>query len=43
MARVRLAVMGAGLIGARHAALVRANAACVLVGLCDTDPPVGCR
>lgn len=38
MARVRLAVMGAGLIGARHAALVRANAACVLVGLCDTDP-----
>ncbi len=38
MVRIRLAVMGAGLIGARHAALVRASAACVLVGLCDTDP-----
>ncbi len=38
MERVRLAVMGAGLIGAKHAGLVRANGACVLVGICDTDP-----
>jgi len=36
--RVRLAVIGAGLVGAKHAALVRTSEACVLVGVCDTDP-----
>ena len=38
MERVRLAVAGAGLIGAKHAALVGASEACDLVGICDTDP-----
>ena len=37
MERVRLAVIGAGLIGAKHAALARANESCVLVGICDPD------
>lgn len=37
MERVRIAVIGAGLIGARHAALVKAHEACELVGICDTD------
>jgi len=37
MERVRIAVIGAGLIGAKHAELVRANGACELVGICDTD------
>lgn len=38
MEHVRIAVIGSGLIGARHAELVNANAACELVGVCDTDP-----
>ena len=38
MARVRIAVIGAGLIGAKHAKLVKAHEACELVGVCDTDP-----
>ena len=38
MEPVRLAVIGARLIGAKHAALVHANEACVLVGISDTDP-----
>ena len=35
---VRLAVIGAGLMGAKHAELVRQNDACSLVGICDVDP-----
>lgn len=35
---VRLAVIGAGQIGARHAGLIRAHAMCSLVGICDVDP-----
>ena len=35
---VRLAVIGVGLIGAKHAQLVRAHAMCSLVGICDVDP-----
>ncbi len=38
MEPVRLAVIGAGLIGARHAALIAADADCALVGLSDPDP-----
>ena len=38
MARIRLAVIGVGLMGAKHAALVRAHADCTLVGLADPDP-----
>ncbi len=38
MARVRIAVIGAGLIGAKHAELVKTHEACELVGICDTDP-----
>lgn len=37
MEPVRLAVIGAGLIGVRHAELVRAQAMCSLVGICDVD------
>lgn len=38
MESCRLAVIGAGLIGAKHAALVRAHDLCRLVGISDTDP-----
>jgi predicted dehydrogenase len=38
MNQVRLAVIGAGLMGARHAELVCAHDMCLLVGICDTDP-----
>ena len=38
---VRLAVIGAGLVGKRHAELVAANSSCVLVGICDIDPSRG--
>ena len=38
MDQVRLAVIGAGLMGARHAELVCAHDMCVLVGVCDADP-----
>jgi len=34
----RLAVIGVGLIGLRHAELIQAHDACSLVGLCDVDP-----
>lgn len=34
----RIAVIGAGLIGQKHAALVAAHPACTLAGLCDVDP-----
>jgi len=36
--RVRPAVIGAGLVGAKHVTLVRTSEACVLVGVCDTEP-----
>lgn len=38
MSNVRLAILGAGVMGRRHAELVAASEACSLVGLCDTDP-----
>ena len=38
MEPVRLAVVGVGAMGAKHAELARACPACVLVGVCDTDP-----
>jgi len=38
MERVRLVVVGAGLMGARHAELVHENEMCSLVGICDADP-----
>lgn len=37
MHQVRLAVIGAGLIGAKHAQLVCAHDMCSLVGICDKD------
>ena len=36
--KVRLALIGAGLIGEKHAGLVHAHSVCSLVGICDTDP-----
>ena len=38
MEPVRLAVIGAGLIGAKHAKLVEACEECVFVGVADADP-----
>lgn len=38
MSPIRLAVIGAGLIGKKHLALVAAHPDCQLVGLCDIDP-----
>ena len=38
MNSVRLAIFGAGLMGKKHAELIRASAACTLVGICDVDP-----
>lgn len=38
MEPVRLAVLGAGLIGAKHAAMIAADETCALVGLGDPDP-----
>ena len=38
MKATRLAVIGVGLIGERHAGLVRAHSTCSLVGICDADP-----
>ena len=38
---VRLAVIGAGLVGRRHAELVAAHSGCLLVGVCDVDPSRG--
>ena len=38
MEQARLAVIGAGHIGVKHAELVAAHPMCALVGICDTDP-----
>jgi len=38
MSDVRLAILGAGVMGRKHAELVAASDACSLVGLCDIDP-----
>ena len=38
MTPVKLAVIGIGLIGSRHAELIRSHSQCQLVGVCDTDP-----
>jgi len=35
---IRLAVIGAGLIGQKHARLIQQSESCVLVGVCDVDP-----
>ena len=40
MGAARLAVIGAGVIGARHARLVAAEPACELVAIADPDPAV---
>ena len=37
MEPVRLAVVGAGLIGGKHARLITSQSECSLVGLCDVD------
>ena len=37
MSPVRLAVIGAGVIGSQHASLIAANSGCLLVGICDID------
>ncbi|MFN8444266.1 MAG: Gfo/Idh/MocA family oxidoreductase [Caldilineaceae bacterium] len=36
--KTRLAVIGAGLIGQKHAALIANGSAATLVGICDADP-----
>lgn len=38
MAPIRIAVIGAGLIGRRHAALIAASVECELAGICDPSP-----
>jgi len=38
MEQTRLAIMGVGRMGVRHAELVHAHPMCSLVGICDTDP-----
>ncbi len=38
MNTVRLAVIGAGLIGRKHAELIAAGNSCSLAGICDIDP-----
>jgi predicted dehydrogenase len=38
MTPVNLSVIGVGLIGSRHAELIRSHPRCQLVGICDTDP-----
>ena len=35
---MKLSVIGVGLIGSRHAELIRSDPQCQLVGVCDTDP-----
>ncbi len=35
---VKLSVIGTGLIGKKHAALIKAHSACDLAGICDVDP-----
>ena len=41
MVQVRIAVIGAGLIGRRHIELINAHSSCQLVAISDTDP--GCE
>ena len=41
MDQVRLAVIGAGLMGSRHAKLIHAHGDCRLVGVCDVDAGLG--
>ena len=41
MKPVRLAVIGAGLVGKTHAELIAAHSGSALVGICDVDP--GCK
>ena len=38
---VKLAVIGAGLIGRKHAELIATHSTCSLVGICDIDPSRG--
>ena len=38
MEQTRLAIIGTGRMGVRHAELVHAHPMCSLVGVCDTDP-----
>jgi predicted dehydrogenase len=38
MPAIKLAIIGAGVIGARHAELIHVHDACTLVGICDVDP-----
>jgi predicted dehydrogenase len=38
MTPVKLAVIGVGMIGSRHAELIRSQPQCQLVGVCDDDP-----
>ena len=37
MSRVKLAILGAGLMGRKHAETIRASESCALVGVCDVD------
>ncbi len=41
MAQIRIAVIGAGLIGRRHADLVSASVGCDLSAICDLNPAAG--
>ena len=41
MAQIRIAVIGAGLIGRRHADLVSASVECDLAAICDLNPAAG--
>lgn len=46
MEPLRIAVIGASLIGQRHIDLITTNPACQLAGICDIDPrrqPVAAR
>jgi predicted dehydrogenase len=38
MPPIKLAIIGAGVIGARHAELIQADDGCTLAGICDVDP-----
>ncbi len=38
MNSLKIALIGAGLIGQRHIDLIKANPACQLAGICDVDP-----
>ncbi|HXV42383.1 MAG TPA: Gfo/Idh/MocA family oxidoreductase [Anaerolineae bacterium] len=35
---LKIALIGAGLIGQRHIDLIKTNPACQLAGICDVDP-----